>query len=74
MSALYIVEHNLAGVLSESYGECEQTLVAAGNAFYNYIWQQAAAQGITVVVSSGDGGSQAATISIPKKPLQKGWR
>ena len=57
LSALYIVEHNLAGVLSESYGECEQTLGAAGNAFYNYIWQQAAAQGITVVLSSGDGGS-----------------
>jgi len=57
LSALYIVEHNLAGVMSESYGECEQALGTAGNAFYNSLWEQAAAQGITVVISSGDGGS-----------------
>ena len=57
LSALYIIEHNLAGVMSESYGECEAGLGAAGNAFYNSLWQQAAAQGISVVVSAGDGGS-----------------
>jgi hypothetical protein len=57
LSALYIIEHNLAGVMSESYGECEQALGAAGNAFYNSLWEQAAAQGITVLLSSGDGGS-----------------
>ena len=57
LSALYIVEQNLADVMSESYGECEQNLGSAGNAFYNALWEQAAAQGITVVVSSGDGGS-----------------
>jgi hypothetical protein len=57
LSALYIVEHNLAAVMSESYGECEAGLGAAGNAFYNSLWQQAAAQGITVIVSAGDGGS-----------------
>src|SRR6266481_1701026 len=57
LSALYIVEQNLADVMSESYGDCEQNLGSAGNAFYNALWEQAAAQGITVVVSSGDGGS-----------------
>jgi hypothetical protein len=57
LSALYIVEHNHADVVSESYGECEQNLGTAGNAFYNALWEQAAAQGITVVVSSGDAGS-----------------
>jgi len=57
LSALYIVEHNLADVLSESYGACESDLGSAGNAFFRGLWEQAAAQGITVVVSSGDGGS-----------------
>ena len=57
LSALYIVEHNLADVMSESYGQCESSLGVAGNAFYKTLWQQAAAQGITVFVSSGDGGS-----------------
>jgi hypothetical protein len=57
LSALYIVDNNLAPVMSESYGECEATLGNAGNAFYNALWQQAAAQGITVVVAAGDSGS-----------------
>ena len=57
LSALYIVDNNIAPVMSESYGECEATLGDAGNAFYNALWQQAAAQGITVLVSAGDGGS-----------------
>jgi hypothetical protein len=57
LSALYIVDNNIAPVMSESYGECEANLGNAGNAFYNALWQQAAAQGITVVISAGDGGS-----------------
>ncbi|MGB8010509.1 MAG: protease pro-enzyme activation domain-containing protein [Terriglobales bacterium] len=57
LSALYIVDNNVAPVMSESYGECESTLGNAGNAFYNALWQQAAAQGITVLISAGDGGS-----------------
>ena len=57
LSALYIIEHNRAAVMSESYGQCEAGLGAAGNAFYNTLWEQAAAQGITVILSSGDGGS-----------------
>ncbi len=57
LSALYIVDNNVAPVMSESYGECEAALGDAGNAFYNALWQQAAAEGITVVISSGDAGS-----------------
>jgi hypothetical protein len=53
LSALYIVENNLAGVMSESYGGCEANL-GTGNLFYSYLWEQAASQGITVVVSTGD--------------------
>jgi subtilase family serine protease len=57
LSALYIVEHNLAAVMSESYGDCESNLGSAENTFYNNLWQQASAQGITVAVSTGDSGS-----------------
>ena len=57
LSALYIVDNNLAPIMSESYGECEATLGDAGNAFYNSLWEQAAAEGITVVEAAGDGGS-----------------
>jgi hypothetical protein len=59
LSALYIVDNNIAGILSESYGACEAGLGSAGNAFYNALWEQAAVQGITVLVSSGDNGSAA---------------
>ncbi|MHB1700140.1 MAG: Ig-like domain repeat protein [Acidobacteriaceae bacterium] len=57
LSALYIIDNNLAPVMSESYGSCELQLGTSGNQFYNSLWQQAAAQGITVMVSTGDTGA-----------------
>ncbi len=57
LSALYIIDNNLAPVMSESYGACEADLGTGGNAFYNTLWEQAAAQGITVVIATGDSGS-----------------
>jgi pseudomonalisin len=57
LSAQYIVNHNLAPVMSMSFGLCEASLGSSGNSFFNSLWQQAAAQGITVFVSSGDSGA-----------------
>jgi subtilase family serine protease len=57
LSAVYIVDNNIAPVMSESFGECESALGTAGNAFYNGLWEQAAAQGITVMISAGDPGA-----------------
>ena len=57
LSAQYIVDNNLAPVMSESYGECERYIGTSGNTFFNNLWQQAAAQGITAMVSSGDSGA-----------------
>lgn len=57
LSAEYIVDHDLAPVMSVSYQACELELGSAGNQFYSQLWQQAAAEGITVMVASGDGGS-----------------
>jgi hypothetical protein len=57
LSALYIVDNNIAPILSESFGECELFLGTTENQFLNSLWQQAAAEGITVFVASGDSGS-----------------
>jgi subtilase family serine protease len=57
LSATYVVNNNLAPILSMSFGQCELFLGTAQNAFYNSTWQQARTEGITVVVSSGDDGS-----------------
>ena len=56
VSAAYIVDNNLAPVMSTSYGSCETDLGPVENAFYNSLWQQAAAQGITSFVAAGDNG------------------
>jgi subtilase family serine protease len=57
LSAEYIVDNNLAPVMSESYGICELFIGTTGNTYYNLLWQQASAQGITVFISAGDSGS-----------------
>jgi subtilase family serine protease len=54
LSMTYAVDNLIASVLSESYQTCESALAPAGNLFFYQTWQQAAAEGITVVVSSGD--------------------
>jgi hypothetical protein len=57
LSAVYAVDNNLASVLNVSFGVCELALGTTGNQFFNQLWQQAAAQGITVLVATGDSGS-----------------
>ena len=56
LSAQYIVNHNLAPILSDSFGQCEPRMGSAGQTFYKHLWAQAAAQGITAVVAAGDSG------------------
>jgi len=56
LSAQYIVDNNVAPIMSTSFGACEAALGAAGNAFLANLWSQAAAQGITAFVSAGDSG------------------
>ena len=57
LSAQYAVNNNVAPVISLSYGLCEAAMGASGNAFWNATWAQAAAQGQSVFVSSGDSGA-----------------
>lgn len=57
LSAEYAVDNNIAPIMSESFGSCELDMGTAGNQFYKNLWEQAAAQGISVFVSTGDQGS-----------------
>lgn len=57
LSAAYVVDNDLAGVMSVSYGLCEANLGPAQSAFYNGLWEQAAAEGISVIVAAGDNGA-----------------
>ena len=57
LAAAYAIDYEVAPILTYTYGSCEPTLGAAGNAFYNALWQQAAAEGITVLVAAGDNGA-----------------
>jgi hypothetical protein len=57
LAASYAIDNEVAPILTYTYGGCEQALGTAGNAFYNALWQQAAAEGITVLVAAGDNGA-----------------
>ena len=56
-------------IVSISYGECEAGLGAAGNATYNYAYQQAASEGVSVFVSSGDEGAASCDANEPAATL-----
>jgi Pro-kumamolisin, activation domain/Bacterial Ig-like domain (group 3) len=53
------VEDNQVSILSVSFGQCEGFLGTVGNMYYSNLFEQAAAQGITVLVSTADTGSAA---------------
>jgi subtilase family serine protease len=55
-SLKYIVDNNLAPVVSSSYIRCEAELGSFNN-FFSILWQQAAAQGISAFSATGDAGS-----------------
>ena len=57
LSAQYIVNHQTATVMSTSYGSCEADMGSGELAFYNSLWEQAASEGISSFVSSGDSGA-----------------
>jgi hypothetical protein len=57
LSELYIVDNNLTDIMSESFGGCEAGVTSAQAIATASVAQQAAAQGITYLVSTGDSGS-----------------
>jgi subtilase family serine protease len=57
LSAQQIIDSNSADVLSDSFILCEQQAGPTYAQFLGNLWAQAAAQGISVVVASGDSGA-----------------
>ncbi len=59
LAAAYAIDNQISPILTYTYGSCEPFLSNSGNAFYKALWQQAAVEGITVLVGTGDNGSAA---------------
>ena len=74
LSDSYIVDNKIAPVASGSYGGCEIVLGTAGNAALNGIYQQGAAEGISMFDSAGDQGSTGCDNSdaTPPNPAKYG--
>ena len=57
LAIMRALDDNRVDILNVSFGGCEAAQGTAGNQYIYDIWQQAAAQGISVTVSTGDSGS-----------------
>lgn len=57
LSARYIVDNNMADIMTQSFGACETGLDSVGAAEIASIPEQAAAQGISYFASTGDAGA-----------------
>jgi len=58
LSEAYIIENNLADIMTESFGSCELYATDAQLQGQSAMAEQAAAQGITYFVSTGDSGAE----------------
>ncbi|HKR26461.1 MAG TPA: protease pro-enzyme activation domain-containing protein [Acidobacteriaceae bacterium] len=67
------VNDNVVSILSVSFGNCEAALGTAGNQLIAEVAEQAAAQGISITVSSGDGGSAGCDNFDTATAAQKGF-
>jgi Pro-kumamolisin, activation domain/Bacterial Ig-like domain (group 3) len=72
LAAAYAIDNDIAPIMTFTYGGCEQALGAPGNAFFGDLWQQAAAEGITVVVATGDNGAAGCDNQSLDTPAQNG--
>jgi len=57
LSALYIIDNNVAPVMTESFGSCDALATQIEAQGISTVAQQGAAQGISYMVSSGDSGA-----------------
>ncbi len=67
LSEMYIIDNNFGDVMTESFGGCELGVTSGEASSISLLAQQAAAQGITYMVSTGDNGS--AGCDDPNSPM-----
>jgi hypothetical protein len=58
LSELYIIENNLGAIMTESFSSCEANTTSSDAQGTSLLAEQAAAQGITYIVSAGDTGAE----------------
>ena len=58
LSEVFIIDHNQWDVMTESFGGCEANVTAAEATSISQLAEEAAAQGITYIVSSDDSGAE----------------
>lgn len=72
LSLATVIDQDLANVIAVGYSACEAALTPAHQAFYSALYQQAAAEGITVIAAAGDGGAAACTPAGGTAPVDTG--
>ncbi len=72
LSLAAIVDRHLANVVAVGYSACEASLSPAHQAFYAALYQQASAEGISVITASGDNGAAACTPAGETAPVTTG--
>lgn len=68
-----IVDQSLAHTVAVGYSICEGALSEAHQAFYAALYQQAAAEGISVIAATGDSGPSACHIEGSNLPVTSGY-
>jgi len=72
LSLAVIVDQHLANVAAVGYSACEASLSPAHQAFYAALYQQASAEGISIIAASGDSGAAACTPAGGTAPVTTG--
>jgi hypothetical protein len=73
LSLAALVDQDPANVIAVGYSACEAALSPAHQAFYSALYQQAAAEGITVIAATGDSGAAACTQPGGTAPVDTGF-
>ena len=73
LSLAAVVGGKLASTVVVGYSSCEAGMSAAHQAFYQALYRQAAAQGMSIVAATGDSGAAACSAAGETTPVNSGY-